>query len=102
MNFYDIAYQGFLWAAGPLDERGVGGLRGPRCRPGVNGGRLGGGLEPVHEAEVDELPVDNCIKIGLPGKSILREYFPENRTSRSPFLLLRIRGVTIPALDPAL
>ena len=33
----------------------------------------------------------NCIKIGLPGKSILRYYFQENGTSRRPFLLLRIR-----------
>ena len=33
----------------------------------------------------------NCIKIGLPGKLILRDYFLENRTSRRPFLLLRIR-----------
>ena len=32
----------------------------------------------------------NCIKICLPGKSILRDYFQENRTSRRPFLLLRI------------
>ena len=32
----------------------------------------------------------NCIKISLPGKSILRSYFQENRTSRRPFLLLRI------------
>ena len=32
----------------------------------------------------------NCIKIGLPGESILRYYFQENRTSQSPFLLLRI------------
>ena len=32
----------------------------------------------------------NCIKIGLPGKSILRDYFQENRTSRRSFLLLRI------------
>ena len=31
----------------------------------------------------------NCIKIGLPGKSILGDYFQENRTSRRPFLLLR-------------
>ena len=29
-------------------------------------------------------------KISLPGKSILRDYFQENRTSRRPFLLLRI------------
>ena len=26
----------------------------------------------------------NCIKIGLPGKSILKDYFQENRTSRRP------------------
>ena len=32
----------------------------------------------------------NCIKIGLPGKSILGDYFQENRTSRRHFLLLRI------------
>ena len=32
----------------------------------------------------------NCIKIGLPGKSILGDYFQENVTSRRPFLLLRI------------
>ena len=70
LNFYDIAYQGFLWAAGPLDERGVGGLRGPRCRPGVNGGRLGGGLEPVHEAEVDELPVDEDVAGLLVGLAV--------------------------------
>ena len=35
-------------------------------------------------------PEGNCIKIGLPGKSILRDYFQENRTSQRPFLLLRI------------
>ena len=33
---------------------------------------------------------DNCIKIGPPGKSILRDYFQENRSTRRPFLLLRI------------
>ena len=32
----------------------------------------------------------DCIKIGLPGKLILGGYFPENVTSRRPFLLLRI------------
>ena len=32
----------------------------------------------------------NCIKIGLPGKSIPRDYFQEKRTSRRPFLLLKI------------
>ena len=35
-------------------------------------------------------PGGNCIKRGLPGKSILGDYFQENRTSRRPFLLLRI------------
>ena len=35
-------------------------------------------------------PGGNCRKIGLPGKSILVDYFQENRTSRRPFLLLRI------------
>ena len=37
------------------------------------------------------LPEGNCIKLGLPGKSILRDYFQENRIPRRPFLLLRIR-----------
>ena len=32
----------------------------------------------------------NCIKLGLPGKLILRDYFQENRTSRRPLLSLRI------------
>ena len=32
----------------------------------------------------------NCIKIGLPGKLILGDYFQENMTSQRPFLLLRI------------
>ena len=27
------------------------------------------------------IPGTNCIKIGLPGKSILGDYFQENRTS---------------------
>ena len=35
------------------------------------------------------MPGTNCIKIGLQGKLILRDYFQENRTSRRPFLLLR-------------
>ena len=35
-------------------------------------------------------PGGNCIKIGLPGKSILRDYYQENRISGRPFLLLRI------------
>ena len=33
----------------------------------------------------------NCIKIGLPGKLILRDYLHENMTSQRPFFLLRIR-----------
>ena len=33
---------------------------------------------------------DQLYKIGLPGKYILGDYFQENRTSREPFLLLRI------------
>ena len=41
-------------------------------------------LEPGPE------PGGNCIKTGLPGKLILRDYFQENMTSRRPFLLLRI------------
>ena len=32
----------------------------------------------------------NCIKIVLPGKSILGDYFQEDMTSRRPFLSLRI------------
>ena len=35
-------------------------------------------------------PGADCIKIGLPGKFILRDYFQENRTSGRTFLLLRI------------
>ena len=35
-------------------------------------------------------PGGNCLIIGLPGKSILRDYFQEKWTSRRPFLLLRI------------
>ena len=41
---------------------------------------------PVWAAE----PGGIGIKIGLPGKSILRDHFQENRTSERPFLLLRI------------
>ena len=47
----------------------------------------------IHSVAVVLLLLDaevNCIKIGLPGKSILRDYFQENRTSRRPFLVLRI------------
>ena len=38
-----------------------------------------------------ETPGMSCIKIGLPRKLILGDYSQENRTSRRPFLLLRIR-----------
>ena len=38
----------------------------------------------------EEVSGGNCIKVCLPGKSILRDYFQENRISRQPFLLLRI------------
>ena len=41
----------------------------------------------------------NCIKIGLPGKSILRDYFQENMTSRRPFLLLRLNFPGIPIFN---
>ena len=37
---------------------------------------------------------DQLYKIGLPGKSILRDYFQDNMTSQRPFLLQRIRGLT--------
>ena len=51
---------------------------------------------PVHltvagEEESSALPFrDQLYKIGLPGKSILRDHFRENRTFRRLFLLLRI------------
>ena len=32
----------------------------------------------------------NCIKMGLLGKLILRDYFQESRTSQRPILLLKI------------
>ena len=48
---------------------------------------------PLEERAHLWLPGGNCIKIGLPGKSIFRDYFQENITSRRPFLLLRIRGL---------
>ena len=44
----------------------------------------------AHDAERLQVPEGNCIKIGLPGKLIPRDYFQENRTSRRPFPLLRI------------
>ena len=63
-----------------------------------DGGDGGGGpaaagqqrADAHRQAREDQPPGTNCIKIGLPGKSILADYFQENRTSRRPFLLLRI------------
>ena len=61
----------------------------------------GDGLEGVAVAEavvrgdeVEPQPLvlkGNCIKMDLPGKSILRYDFQQNRTSQRPFLLQRIR-----------
>ena len=55
------------------------------------------GCAVTHEDDVarqedgeEENPAGNCIKIGLPGKSILGDHFLDNRSSRRPFLLLRI------------
>ena len=50
----------------------------------------GGGAEVDVGRVGHEDPGGNCIKIGVPGKSILGDYFRENRTSRRPFLLPRI------------
>ena len=47
-------------------------------------------LAGVQVPLLPQLPGGSCIKIGLPGKSILEDYFQENRTSRRPYLLLRI------------
>ena len=58
----------------------------------MRGQGLRGARHEEDEADRDDdsAPGTNCIKIGLPGKSILGDYFQENRTSRRPFLLLRI------------
>ena len=58
-----------------------------RARPGHDGPQPGHVLVTVG---VGQGPGGNCMEIGLPGKSILGDYFEENRTSRRPFLLLRI------------
>ena len=65
----------------------------------VEGGERDVGLpppgQPLEEALAvvgDRQPGGNCIKIGLPGKSILGYYFQENRTSPRPFLLLSFLG----------
>ena len=61
---------------------------------GEGGERLDGDVAAapalVQEGVVHREPGGNCIKIGLTGKSILRDCYQENRTSRRPFLLLRI------------
>ena len=50
-----------------------------------------GTLKPSQRRMCSSSPTGgNCIKIGLPGKSILGDYFQENMTSQRPFLLLRI------------
>ena len=53
---------------------------------GEGGERLDGDVAAapalVQEGVVHREPGGNCIKIGLTGKSILRHYFQENRTSR--------------------
>ena len=58
---------------------------------GEGGERLDGDVAAapalVQEGVVHREPGGNCIKIGLPGKSILGDYFRENRTSRRHFLL---------------
>ena len=43
------------------------------------------GIEGRLEQFGEELSGGNCIKIGLPGKSILEEYFQENGTSQRPY-----------------
>ena len=49
-------------------------------------------LKLLVAVRVEEVSGGNCIKIALPGKLILGYYYmyQENRTSRRPFLLLRI------------
>ena len=49
------------------------------------------GAPPIRDhRDLHVAPGMNCIKIGLPGKSILEDYFQENGTFRRPFLLLKI------------
>ena len=66
-----------------VDAR-VGALAAPRRRPRAvvlrRRGRRGRGRRAG----------GNCIKMSLPGKSILGDYFQENGTSKRPFLSLRI------------
>ena len=51
---------------------------------------VGVGRELGAGAVVNEAAGGNCIKIGLPGKSILRDYFQENRTSKARFIKAQI------------
>ena len=60
--------------------------------------RLGGGRRLQHKTVFMDAAIaasngeegGNCIKIGLSGKSILRDYFQENGTFQRPVILLRI------------
>ena len=75
--------QALIFTTGPWSEKDASLARGLADRPVVvaaDAARVASGG-----------PGGNCIKIGLPGKLILGDYFQENRTSRRPFLLLRIR-----------
>ena len=61
--------------------------------PGVGNDSLEIPRLVLQEVRVETLPRrsgGNCIKIGFPGKLIIRDYFQENMTSQRPFLLLRI------------
>ena len=42
-------------------------------------------MAPAAAAGNPERPGGNCVKIGLPGKSILRDYFQESGTSQRHF-----------------
>ena len=63
---------------------------------GEGGERLDGDVAAapalVQEGVVHREPGGNCIKIGLPGKSILGDYFRENRTSRGQSDIIGLLG----------
>ena len=69
-------YPGILWVVAPLDERVVG------------GGRRGGVLEPVHEAEVDELPVDEDVARRVLGGSGLAGLVVEVHQGQAALLVV--------------
>ena len=71
------------------DARGVYYLRQTGCQVCKNAFRFGRS-ESRSSGLLFERHRDQLYKIGLPGKSILGDYFQENRTSRRHFLLLRI------------